>query len=136
VAPSSGFTIKKGFELMTQDDGPDVFVHDSAMADTTGVKSLSEGDPVEFEVTQGPKGPQAQSVRKTATPRSLGLAPRRSPAFPSISLAQARHGICRPSSAEDRSPMRGSGTMRAPWPRLSAQALIRQAWSVVSQARS
>jgi cold shock protein len=60
---------QQGFGCVRQDDGPDVFGHDSAIADTTGFKSLSEGDPVEFEVTQGPKGPQAKSVRKTATPR-------------------------------------------------------------------
>jgi cold shock protein len=63
------FNDQKGFGFIMQEDGPDVFVHYSAIADTTGFKSLSEGDPVEFEVTQGPKGPQAQSVRKTATPR-------------------------------------------------------------------
>jgi cold shock protein len=63
------FNDQKGFGFIMQEDGPDVFVHYSAIADTTGFKSLSEGNPVEFEVTQGPKGPQAQSVRKTATPR-------------------------------------------------------------------
>jgi cold shock protein len=61
------FNDQKGFGFITQDDGPDVFVHYSAIADTTGFKSLSEGDQVEFEVIQGPKGPQAQSVRKTST---------------------------------------------------------------------
>jgi CspA family cold shock protein len=60
------FNDQKGFGFITQDDGPDVFVHYSAIADTTGFKSLSEGDQVEFEVTQGPKGAQAQSVRKTS----------------------------------------------------------------------
>ena len=57
------FNDQKGFG---QDDGPDVFVHYSAIA-ASGFKSLNEGDQVEFEVTQGPKGPQAQSVKKVTT---------------------------------------------------------------------
>jgi CspA family cold shock protein len=61
------FNDQKGFGFITQDDGPDVFVHYSAIADTTGFKSLSEGDEVEFEVTQGTKGAQAQSVKKVTT---------------------------------------------------------------------
>ena len=61
------FNGDKGYGFITQDDGPDVFVHYSAITDTTGYKSLNEGDRVEFSVTQGPKGPQAQSVKKTTT---------------------------------------------------------------------
>jgi CspA family cold shock protein len=57
------FNADKGFGFITQDNGPDVFVHYSAIVDT-GYKSLNEGDSVEFEVTQGSKGPQAQSVKK------------------------------------------------------------------------
>ena len=57
------FNEQKGFGFITQDDGPDVFVHYSAIEES-GFKSLTEGDHVEFEVTQGPKGPQAQSVKK------------------------------------------------------------------------
>jgi cold shock protein len=61
------FNADKGFGFITQENGPDVFVHYSAITDTTGYKSLNEGDQVEFQITQGAKGPQAQSVRKTTT---------------------------------------------------------------------
>jgi cold shock protein len=47
--------------------GSEAFVHYSAIA-AAGFKSLNEGDQVEFEVTQGPKGPQAQAVRKVTAP--------------------------------------------------------------------
>ena len=57
------FNEQKGFGFVTQDDGPDVFVHYSAIQES-GFKSLNEGDQVEFEVTQSPKGPQAQAVKK------------------------------------------------------------------------
>src|SRR5918996_3744170 len=56
------FNDQKGFGFITQEDGPDVFVHYSAI-EASGFKSLNEGDAVEFQVVQGPKGPQAQSVR-------------------------------------------------------------------------
>jgi CspA family cold shock protein len=63
------FNDQKGFGFITQDSGTDVFVHYSAIA-ASGFKSLTEGDSVEFEVTQSPKGPQATSVRKlTGTAR-------------------------------------------------------------------
>ena len=64
------FNGDKGYGFITQENGPDVFVHYSAISDTTGDKSLNEGDQVEFSVTQGPKGPQAQSVKKTLTTAS------------------------------------------------------------------
>jgi len=57
------FNDQKGFGFITQDEGPDIFVHYSAI-DASGFKSLNEGDEVEFTVTQGPKGPQAQAVKK------------------------------------------------------------------------
>jgi CspA family cold shock protein len=60
------FNADKGFGFITQENGPDVFVHYSAIVET-GYKSLNEGDPVEFQITQGPKGPQAQSVKKLGT---------------------------------------------------------------------
>ena len=57
------FNDQKGFGFITQDNGgPDVFVHFSAISGQ-GFKSLSEGQAVEFEVAQGPKGPQANNVR-------------------------------------------------------------------------
>ena len=57
------FNAEKGFGFISQDDGgADVFVHYSAIA-TSGYRSLDENQRVEFEVTQGPKGPQAEKVR-------------------------------------------------------------------------
>jgi CspA family cold shock protein len=56
------FNPEKGFGFIAQDSGgPDVFVHYSAIA-TTGYRELSEGQKVQFDVTQGPKGPQAENV--------------------------------------------------------------------------
>lgn len=57
------FNAEKGFGFIAQDGGgPDVFVHHSAI-DMRGYRSLAEAQRVEFEVTQGPKGPQADQVR-------------------------------------------------------------------------
>ncbi|MFI1279637.1 MULTISPECIES: cold-shock protein [unclassified Streptomyces] len=56
------FNSEKGFGFIQQDDGgPDVFVHFSAI-ESTGFKSLDENARVEYQVTQGPKGPQAERV--------------------------------------------------------------------------
>ena len=57
------FNAEKGFGFIAQDGGgPDVFVHYSAIQ-TNGYRTLDEAQRVEFEVTQGPKGPQADAVR-------------------------------------------------------------------------
>ena len=55
------FNEKKGYGFISRDDGNDVFVHFSAIK-RDGFKSLDEGDEVEFEVSQGPKGLQATNV--------------------------------------------------------------------------
>ncbi len=57
------FNDTKGYGFIAQDDGPDVFVHHSAIQ-TEGFRSLQEDQLVEFEVIQGAKGLQAQNVVK------------------------------------------------------------------------
>ncbi|MHB8482078.1 MAG: cold-shock protein [Nitrospiria bacterium] len=57
------FNSSKGYGFLSQENGEDVFVHFSAIQGD-GYKSLNEGDAVEFEVTNGAKGPQASSVVK------------------------------------------------------------------------
>lgn len=56
------FDEKKGYGFISKDDGGDVFVHYSAIK-MDGFKTLREGQKVEFEVTQSPKGEQASNVR-------------------------------------------------------------------------
>ena len=57
------FNEAKGFGFITQEEGEDVFVHFSAISGE-GFKTLSEGQPVSFDVVQGEKGPQAANVTK------------------------------------------------------------------------
>lgn len=59
------FNNAKGYGFIGREDGPDVFVHYSAIS-SEGYKSLQEGDAVEFEIVQGQKGPQAASVSKAS----------------------------------------------------------------------
>ena len=59
------FNAEKGYGFISQEDGPDVFVHFSAIQGN-GFKSLAEGDRVEFEIVQGQKGPQAADVTKAS----------------------------------------------------------------------
>lgn len=60
------FNSRKGFGFITSSDGKDIFVHHSQIiANEGGFRSLNEGDEVEFEITQGQKGPQASTVKVT-----------------------------------------------------------------------
>ncbi len=61
TGPVKWFNETKGFGFIEQEGGTDVFVHQSDIQ-TQGSRTLQEGQPVEFEVTQGPKGPKAANV--------------------------------------------------------------------------
>ena len=57
------FNSDKGYGFITQESGPDLFVHFSAI-EGSGFKNLEENDKVEFDVTNGPKGANAANVRR------------------------------------------------------------------------
>jgi CspA family cold shock protein len=57
------FNDSKGFGFITADDGQDIFVHHSSV-EMEGFRTLHEGEAVEFEVKEGPKGLQASAVRR------------------------------------------------------------------------
>jgi CspA family cold shock protein len=57
------FNNSKGYGFIGRDDGPDVFIHYSAILGE-GYRTLAEGELVKFEIVQGPKGPQAANVEK------------------------------------------------------------------------
>ncbi len=59
------FNNAKGYGFIGREDGPDVFVHYTAIA-VEGYKSLQEGDQIDFEIAEGKKGPQAANVIKAA----------------------------------------------------------------------
>ena len=58
--------VDKGFGFLKDTEGNDYFFHQSAIYGE-GIADLREGDSVEFEVSQGPKGPRAENVRRTST---------------------------------------------------------------------
>ena len=58
------FNDSKGFGFISQPDGDDVFVHFKAIQGEAGRKNLDEGEKVQFDVEQGPKGLQAANVIK------------------------------------------------------------------------
>ena len=57
------FNAQKGYGFIERENGPDVFVHHTAIQ-SAGYRELTEGERVEFEVTQGPKGLQASQVTR------------------------------------------------------------------------
>ena len=57
------FNDGKGYGFITRESGPDLFVHHSGIV-AEGFRSLAEGDHVEFDVTEGPKGAQAVNVKR------------------------------------------------------------------------
>ena len=61
--PVKWFNESKGFGFIEQEEGKDVFVHYSAISGA-GFKTLNEGDKVQFEIVDGPKGPAAANVTK------------------------------------------------------------------------
>lgn len=58
------FNDEKGYGFITADDGTDVFVHYTAIKEEGKRKTLNEGQHVQFDVVDGPKGPQAANVEK------------------------------------------------------------------------
>jgi CspA family cold shock protein len=58
------FNNDKGYGFIKRDTGDDVFVHHTAIVNQSGYRTLNEGEKVEFDVKQGPKGLQAENVRR------------------------------------------------------------------------
>lgn len=65
------FSDAKGFGFIERDDGDDVFVHHSSI-EGQGFRTLVEGEPVEFEILDEPKGPKAQNVVRTSAGGASG----------------------------------------------------------------
>lgn len=63
------FSAEKGYGFITPENGPDVFVHYSAIQ-SSGYKKLEAGEAVEFDITEGPKGKQASAVMQVRQSQS------------------------------------------------------------------
>jgi len=61
------FNNDKGYGFIKRDTGDDVFVHHTAIVNQSGYRTLNEGEKVEFDVKQGPKGLQAENVHRLET---------------------------------------------------------------------
>jgi len=69
------FSQEKGFGFITRDDGPDVFVHHTSLPGT-GFRKLDQGERVEFDVIEEPKGLKAQNVTRSDAPADPDAQPR------------------------------------------------------------
>jgi CspA family cold shock protein len=68
------FSPKKGYGFLTMNDGQEVFVHYTAI-DGSGFRSLEQGEQVQFDVTEGPKGLQAAKVTRSGAQASASMRP-------------------------------------------------------------
>ena len=84
------FNNSKGYGFIEQPGSSDIFVHYSAIQGD-GFKTLEEGQEVDFEVTQGPKGPQAEQVTKIESPR-LALAKPLTASDPNDPVSENKRG--------------------------------------------
>jgi CspA family cold shock protein len=92
------FNNTKGYGFIERDDGPDVFVHYTGILGE-GYKTLDEGDAVEFEIVQGPKGPQAANVtldkkKPYAPPRLTAYDPKNARASDKLNVSTPTLLIC------------------------------------------
>ena len=69
------FNSEKGYGFISQESGPDVFVHFSAI-EGNGYRNLEENETVEFDVNQGPKGLQAANVKRLGQAAKSGQPPK------------------------------------------------------------
>ena len=86
------FNNSKGYGFIGREDGPDVFVHYSAITGD-GYRTLQEGDPVEFEIVQGPKGPQAAEVKRPPESEFGSVRSRRERKLPPVCFSERCWGL-------------------------------------------